>query len=139
MSQFHDLMRQQQAQMLQGIQREWSGSVDTSYGIGSLLGGSIQPNQLRYHLVQTYKGEGFIVAATDGSNYSEEVKDLEAAQDKAAQMLDKHGAVVIYEAIAIVRPKKDIVARFTKRGAELSAGKSAASLSSGEVIESTKP
>lgn len=70
--------------------------------------------------MRNYKGSGFIVASTDGSLISDEVATYDEALDKASDFLDApKPAVVIFEAVAFIKPKRDVVARMTKRGAEL--------------------
>jgi hypothetical protein len=79
--------------------------------------------------MRNLQGHGFIVVSTDGQLISEELATYDDALDKAAEFLDapKPG-VVIYEALGLIRPRRDVVARMTKRGAELEAQRTTKSL-----------
>jgi hypothetical protein len=79
--------------------------------------------------MRNLQGKGFIVVSTDGSLISEELATYDDALDKAAEFLDapKPG-VCIYEALALIRPRRDVVARMTKRGGELETQRSTKSL-----------
>jgi hypothetical protein len=79
--------------------------------------------------MRNLQGHGFIVVSTDGALISEEMATYDDALDKAAEFLDapKPG-VVIYEALGLIRPRRDVVARMTKRGAELEAQRTTRSL-----------
>jgi len=79
--------------------------------------------------MRNLQGKGFIVVSTDGSLISDELATYDDALDKAAEFLDapKPG-VCIYEALALIRPRRDVVARMTKRGGELESQRSTKSL-----------
>lgn len=82
-------------------------------------------------LMKALKGEGFIITPTDSIPASlEEIDDIESAKEIATAALDRHGAVIIWAPVMVIRPKKDIVAKVTKFGRRfdkvLSAGDPAA-------------
>jgi hypothetical protein len=79
--------------------------------------------------MRNLQGKGFIVVSTDGSLISDELATYDDALDKAAEFLDapKPG-VCIYEALGLIRPRRDVVARMTKRGGELESQRSTKSL-----------
>jgi hypothetical protein len=79
--------------------------------------------------MRNLQGKGFIVVSTDGSLISDELETYDDALDKAAEFLDapKPG-VCIYEALGLIRPRRDVVARMTKRGGELESQRSTKSL-----------
>ena len=87
------------------------------------------------------KGEGYLVLPTDPgkiaiAQHVVEIADADAAQEAAVGMLDSYGAIVIYQAVGIVRPKKDYVLKLSKAGESFRAAleKADKTLPTGEVV-----
>jgi len=76
-----------------------------------------------------YSGKGFMLVSE--GNYGVWFETFDEAQDAAVTLAAKQ-PVAIYESVGVLRPKADVVAKFSKRGAELSAASKA--LPTGEEI-----
>jgi hypothetical protein len=106
---------------------DWGRPID--FHVDPFIRGGRSSREGELRPMRNLQGHGFIVVSTDGQLFSEELGTYDDALDKAAEFLDapKPG-VVIYEALGLIRPRRDVVARMTKRGAELEAQRTTKSL-----------
>lgn len=92
--------------------------------------------------VKTLTGKGFICISANGSSAVEEYDNVAQALEAAETNCGPTNPIIVYEPVAVVRPKKDVVAQLTERGSKLAdeaQRRVARSLGSGEVSHEEAP
>jgi len=107
---------------------EWQMPPTSPPNISTIILGAYQ--------VKTIKGKGFLVLSTQGSVLSDELDTFEEAVAYAHGQIGSNPAgLVIVEACSVIRPKQDVIATHTKRGAELAAQVPKALLSGKDEVQ----